>query len=105
MSNMSAFLKAPGARLDYGIDWSDWLESGETILTAAWTITPTGTTGDLASVSDYISNGKQAVIWFEGGIDGKSYTATCTITTNKVNPTTSTPRTDKRSIGIIARER
>lgn len=29
----------PGAVLNYGIDWSDWIPEGATIQTATWTIT------------------------------------------------------------------
>lgn len=88
------FTKDPDAVLDYSWDWSNWLEAGETIVTASVTaetgITKDSETNDTTSVT----------AWLSGGTAGESYTVTCRITTNSVPA-----RTDERSIILRVRER
>lgn len=61
------FLKDPDAVLDYVIDWSGWLATGETITTSTWTV-PLGITKDKDSSSD-----DETVIWLSGGTALSSY--------------------------------
>lgn len=68
--------KAPGAKLDYSVDWSDWLADGETISDSAWTI-PSG----LTEVSDSESDGV-ATVWISGGTVATEYTVRNTVTTS-----------------------
>jgi hypothetical protein len=83
--------KAPAAVLDYQIDFSAWLASGETIqgspdVTAAAgiTVNPIGKT---TSVS-----GGVVTFWLGGGASGVTYDVTVTITT--------TARVDSRTIQV-----
>lgn len=69
------FNKDPDATLDYGIDWSDWLDSGDTISSVTWVV-PTGITKTAQSHTDTIS-----MIWLSGGTLGQSYDIVCRITT------------------------
>lgn len=84
--------KDPAAVLDYVFNWSDWLESGETISSHVVTV-DTGLTKD----SDSESSGV-VTIWLSGGTHGTDYIVACEITTNL-------GRTDERSINIRCRER
>lgn len=92
MAQIQTFRKDPDSVLDYGIDWSTWLASGETISTSAWTV-PTGITKDSDSKGD-----TSTLVWLSGGTAGVVYTLA-----NKI--TTSDSRTVERSIEIIVEER
>ena len=81
MSNQDAdtglciFKKRAAAVLDYNVDWTDWLESGDTIQTSVWTVEP-GITQDSES-----ETGQVATIWLSGGMAGRSYRVTNQIVT------------------------
>lgn len=92
MSIIQSFRKDPQSVLDYGIDWSDWLASGETISTSTWTV-PTGITEDSDSKGD-----TSTIIWLSGGTAGATYKIA-----NKI--VTSDSRTVERSIDIIMEQR
>ncbi len=86
------FRKDPDATLDYGFDWSDWLQAGETISTSVWTV-GTGLTEGEDEMSTSITK-----IWLSGGTAGETYTVSNKITTDQ-------SRTDERSFEIIVEER
>lgn len=92
MSNK--FVKDPAAVLDYKFDWSDWLESGETISTRTVTA-ESGITVDSSSITD---TNTSVTVWLSGGTAGVNYDVTCRIVT-------SASRTDERTIEIICRDR
>lgn len=62
--------------LDYSIDFTNWLNSGDSISSVAWSINPTGPT--LASESE--SSGV-ATIQVDGGVLGNVYRLTARATT------------------------
>ena len=84
------FVKDPNVKVDYVIDWSDFLESADTIDASVWTV-PSGLVGSDESLSDIATK-----IWLAGGTDGEFYDVS-----NKI--TTSDGRESERSIGIIVR--
>ena len=92
MSTIQSFRKDPDSVLDYGIDWSTWLASGETISTSTWTV-PTGITEDSDSKGD-----TSTLVWLSGGTAGETY-----MLANKI--VTSDSRTVERTIEIIVEER
>lgn len=58
----------PDETLDYTVDWSDWLASGDTISTASWSVSPTGPTlsGDTSTTttaSTFIAGCTRAVVY------------------------------------------
>lgn len=73
---MATYVKDPGAVLDYGFDWSDWLGTTETISTSTWTI-PTGITKISDSKTDTLT-----IIWISGGTHGTNYPIVNHIRTN-----------------------
>lgn len=91
-TNFETFTKDPNATLDYAVDWSNWLQSGETISSVAWTV-PTGLTKTTES-----STTTAAVVWVSGGGAGMNYIVACKITT-------SAGRIDERSILIKVEQR
>lgn len=87
-------LKAPGSVLDYSIDWSQWLQSDETISTADWSI-PDGLTQTSEAQSASL-----VTTWLSGGAAGADYLVSVTITTSA-----SPARTDTRSFRLLCRAR
>lgn len=87
----TAPVKDPDATLRHGMDWSAWLEDGETITTQ--TVTGEGL------VLDQVSEDAGVVSWrVSGGIATQDYVAT-------VRVTTSLGRIDDRSVQYRVRER
>jgi len=71
-------LKAPTASLDYTYNWDDgYLDTGETIVTSTWTVSPTGMTIDSES-----ETATTATVKLSGGTHGVLYKVVNTITTN-----------------------
>lgn len=69
--------KAPGDELDYGFEYADELEGGETIDSSTWEASPTGI--DLGAEG---VEGSVATQWVSGGTAGTDYTLANTITTS-----------------------
>lgn len=72
---MKRFEKDPQAILDYGVDWSDWLASGDRLIASTWTV-PAGLTKDSDGFTDTAT-----AIWLSGGTLGQVYTLVNHITT------------------------
>ena len=89
---MSSYVKDPGATLDYSVDWSKWLASGETITSHAVTV-PTG----IDKTTDAHTS-TAVTYWLSGGTAGQRYAVTCQITTSQ-------GRTDERTDYIDVRDR
>ena len=73
------FDKNIDATLDYGIDWTDWL-NGDTIATSSWDV-PAGITNENEGFDD-----NETVIWLSGGSVGPAYKLVNTVTTNSTPP-------------------
>lgn len=91
---MSVLIKDPDATLDYGVDWSDYLDAGETLSMSSWSAAPAG---DL-TLSGEASGASSASVLVAGGMKGRIYRLV-----NRV--TTSAGRTDERSITIRVEHR
>jgi hypothetical protein len=65
----------PGARLNYGFDWSDWLPVGDTIAASTW-VASAGITVDTSTF-----NSTTTTIFLSGGTLGDEYKITNHITT------------------------
>ncbi len=91
---MANFIKTPTSKLDFAVDWSDWLSSGETIASSTWT-SPDNLVIETTSYAD-----TQTIIWVSGGAINKVYRLVNTITTSN------TPvRTDQRTLTIKVQDR
>ena len=73
----TAFLKDPDSVLDYIVDWSKWLPSGDTSAAVAWDV-PTGIVESTEGRSNTVSS---ATIWLSSGTVGNTYDIGCRITT------------------------
>lgn len=86
--------KDPGAELDYGIDWSDWLQTDEVIASSSWAI-PTGLAAG-ATASSHTDT--QTTVWVKSGTLGSNYDLANTIVT-------SAGRTDTRTLTLKIRKK
>lgn len=70
--------KAPGETKLYTMDWSAELASGDTVATTAWALSST----EITNVVDAIVSGSlKTSIKVSGGVEGREYYLTNTITT------------------------
>ena len=70
--------KRPDERLDYAVDFSRWLPSGDTVVSSVNTIT-----GDEATIDASEVSGTSVTLWVEGGVDGETYTVSVEATTTQ----------------------
>jgi hypothetical protein len=79
--NEGSFIdKDPGAKLNYTIDWTDWMPTSGTITTSTWALqTITGDAAPLVNHATSIDTYKTSVT-ISGGTAGKIYKVTNTIT-------------------------
>jgi hypothetical protein len=87
----ASFIKEPDAFLDYGFDWSQWLEDGEAVVVSTWVV-PEGLTVEAEEFTGTITT-----VWLSGGTVGANY--------RLVNHIETATRTDERSMQIRVRER
>jgi hypothetical protein len=90
----NVFIKDPNATLDYGFDWSQWLDNGETISDYVIDTSPCGIV-NLYSTSTITGS---VVAWLTSGCVGTRYSIACKMTT-------SASRVDERTIKIDVKER
>lgn len=83
-----AFIKDKDAVLDFGLDWTTWLEDDEMLNSSQWLV-PNG----LTKVADEFDEIGHTLVWISGGAPGITYKLTNKIQTNK-------GRTDDRSMFI-----
>lgn len=88
---MMTFEKDPTAVLDYEIDWSQWLATGETITASTWEM-PAGISETSSSHTD-----TAATVWLSASPVG-TYLVANTITTTM-------GRTDSRTLHILCVQR
>lgn len=67
--------KDPDSVLDYQYDWSEWLVSGETILTSTWL------TDDVFDIDADTAGTTTTTVWLSGGTLGETGVLTNRITT------------------------
>lgn len=76
MSRLPTFRKDPDSQLDFGFDWSGWLETGDSITDSSWEVD----SADVTIVGDEFTDTKTKV-WLSGGAAGTSYRVTNRVTT------------------------
>jgi hypothetical protein len=89
----NVYIKDPNSTLDFGFDWSQWLNNAEII--TGYTIT---SGCGITKVFDTYTTTGSVVVWLSGGTAGERYTIACLIET-------SGSRIDERSIKIDCRNR
>lgn len=76
------FLKTPAERKRYAIDYSDWLDTGETVASYVFAVSPT-TASPLVVDATSISNSNKVLVFFvSGGLANTQYTVDVKATTS-----------------------
>ena len=73
--NLAFFKKDAQAKLDYTVDFSNWLVGNDTLQSSVWTLT-SGITKTSTSLSS-----TAATIWLSSGVEDSQYLITLRITT------------------------
>ena len=71
--------KDPRAQLQYGVDWGDWIDAGDTISTSTWTLETTGT--HQLILGDALVASNVSYVTITSGNTGTIYTVRNSITT------------------------
>lgn len=74
--------KDPEARLDYQLNWAEWLPSGDTISVSAWTAETISGDTDNLSVASSTNTDTTCDVTVTGGTEGNIYRLYNQITTN-----------------------
>lgn len=89
-------VKDPDAVLDYAIDWTSWLVSGDAISTATWAIDDAPDAVLVIDSSSIVAG--VPTVWLSGGTAGETYRVRCRVTTTD-------SRTDDRTMHVVVRDR
>jgi hypothetical protein len=73
---MDTYSKQPTERLDYDVDFSEWLPPGDAIITTAVGVEPAGLTIAVTDAATLIPK-----LWVDGGVDGATYLISVTCET------------------------
>ncbi len=76
MAVLGSFTKQPADRLDYDIDYSDWLTPGDSL--ESFTVTVSASS---LVVDSTFNNNPRLKIWLSGGVDKQRYKVTVNVTT------------------------
>lgn len=76
------FNKTPAERKRYAIDYSEWLDTGETVSSYTFTVTPTTTSPLVVDATALDATNKVLVFFVSGGLNGKQYTVDVRTTTS-----------------------
>lgn len=87
------FIIDPDAKLDYSVDWTDWLNGVDVIDTSTWAITPTGPTLSAPTHDD-----TGTIVWVDGCTVDTTYRLTNSIVTDD-------GREDDRTITLHCEQR
>jgi hypothetical protein len=90
----NVFIKDPNATLDFGFDWSQWLDESETIVGFTITTSPCG----IINEYDTSTTAGSVIVWLSSGSIGQRYSVACLIET-------SASRIDERTIKIDVKDR
>lgn len=80
---LGQFAKSPVERKRYALDYTDWLDTGETVNSVTFTVTPsTGTSPLLVDSSSINASGTEVRFFVSSGDDGANYTVTALVQTS-----------------------
>ena len=73
---MDIFVKQPADVLDYGVNLTKWLVTGDTVTGATATVSPSGLTVAVTGPTT-----TEPTVWASSGADGTTYQITLTVVT------------------------
>lgn len=79
---LGKFIKSPNERKRYSLQYSDWLDTGETVVAATFSVQPTGTDALVVDAYSIAASGAEVTFFANDGVVGTTYTVDVTITTS-----------------------
>lgn len=79
---LANFIKSPTERKRYTIDYTDWLDTGETVTQVAFTVSPSTTSTLQIDAYSIAANGLSVVFFANFGDLNKVYTVDVRVTTS-----------------------
>lgn len=80
---LGSFTKTPVERKRYTIDYNDWLDTGETLATSVFSVSPTTGTAPLqVDASLFSVDGKELMFFVNYGDDDVTYIVNVQVTTS-----------------------
>ena len=79
---LGKFLKAPVERKRYSIDYNNWLDTGETIATRAFSVTPVTTPAFVVDASANLTGNRSIAFYVSGGVADETYKVVVTVNTS-----------------------
>jgi hypothetical protein len=76
------FIKSPVERKRYEIDYSDWLDTGETLSTVTFAVTPVETSGLTINGNSIPSPSTSVYFYANAGVAGSNYVVDVQATTS-----------------------
>lgn len=73
---LSTYTKQPADTLDYDVDYTEWLDAGDTLISAVTSVDVVGLT-----VAAPMIVGSKVKLWVSSGTHGTTYKVTLTVTT------------------------
>jgi hypothetical protein len=75
--------KQPNERKRYRIDYTNWLDTGESVDTVAFSVDNATTPPLVVDLVEPTPDGLGVQYYVSGGVDGQNYVVTATLTTNQ----------------------
>lgn len=82
MMRLGTFAKSPQERKRYTIDYTDWLETAETITAALYTIRQATSPALVVDAQSILTGNKKVSFYVSGGDDTETYDVEVKITTS-----------------------
>ena len=76
---MNLFQKQPADKLDYDLDFSDWMATDDTLTGAV----ATSSVPDELIIESVTISGQTVKVWISGGTSGTTYKVTATVTSSQ----------------------
>lgn len=81
MSVLAKYVKTPGERKRYQIDYTNWLDTGESVTGVTFAIDKVTTPPLVIDGVQVLPSGVGVQYYASGGVDGTNYVVTATLTT------------------------
>lgn len=79
---LAKFSKTPDERKRYTVDYTDWLETSETVASATYAVREATTPALVVDAQSILSGNKKVSFYVSGGDDGETYNVEVKITTS-----------------------
>lgn len=80
--SIGRFRKTPTERKRYTLDYNNWLDSGETVATRSFTVSPTTLPALYVNGDGLLPGNTQLSFYVNEGVDQTDYTITVTVNTS-----------------------